>query len=160
MTDENALPCCSACKWAKPTLGIQTPSWLNNEPRMDCGFHSFVVWEPRLHFCSHLTTAAGERHPVVEREQIADGQMYVWVEIAFRILAAPDVKHVHHELAAVAPLSEYARMTTIEKSHIYYGLHHTKWKAFEQGHSEEIKEEHMYRKTRRLGKRLNPKGES
>ena len=153
MINQEVLPSCSGCKWLKPGFGAKAPSWLDSSKCGRCGFHNFVVGEPRLHFCSQLTTASGEKHPIVEHKHIATDMMYVWIEIRFRVLASPELMHVHYELMQIAPLEKFAHLTTIEQSARYDKLYYPKWWKFSQEYGQAIESEQMVQFGSRLRRR-------
>ena len=157
MSDNEVLPSCLTCKWAKSIPGSHSPAWLAHEPRIECSFHHFIVWEPRLRLCSQLADDDGKIDPIVKHQQVTSAQMYVWLEIRYRIIASLELTHTHHELIPITSLKEFVRMTSIEQGHIYHRLHTAKWRVFEQQFGEEIIEEIRYQKTRRLHNRLKPK---
>lgn len=154
--EKEAPPGCIACKWCRPLLNEEVPSkYFSASELGKCDLYNTIIWWPKLHFCSRLSINTDKTHPGFERESIEDDQLYVWVEIMYRVLSSPSQKHVYYESARIEQLKQFVNLTTAQKRWRYLRLHRATWLKFKQGFGETIEEESMYRK--RYGRKGKPK---
>jgi hypothetical protein len=122
------LPSCWVCQWAE----CATPSG-----DVYCHYHKMSVSHSTFTFCPCLS---GEREDwitaFISTEGIKGDDVYMWVEISYRVRDYPAIPQYCHEYVVLAPINVYAAWT-VEECHIARRtLYEQKLKEFERQHSE------------------------